>query len=214
MARPPKAEGATPDRLIATGERLFAERGIEAVSLRDITTAARANTAAVHYHFGSKEELVRAILESRAAELAKRREVFLTAIERARKPSVRQVVEALVLPTVELAADDEHGGRYYIGFLAALLERPETAAIIDEVYGDQVSRYLEAIERALPDLPADVRLLRFAFAKDFINRVLAHPDRGMRLWVQQHAPATVPDMAGHVVDFLTGALRAPVSPAP
>jgi AcrR family transcriptional regulator len=211
VARPPKTPGSTPERLIATAERLFAERGIEAVSLRDITNAARANSAAVHYHFGSKDELVRATLEHRAAELAKRRDGYLVAIEHSRRPTVRQVVAALAMPTAELAADDEHGGRYYVGFLAALLERPETAAIIDEVYGDQMSRYLDALARVLPDLPADVRVLRFAFAKDFINRALAHPERGMRLWIEQHAPATVPTLAAHVVDFLVGAMRAPVS---
>lgn len=211
MARPAKTAGSTPERLVSTAERLFAERGIEAVSLRDITNACGANSAAIHYHFGSKDELVRAILEHRAAELAKRRDVYLTAIEHSRRPTLRKVVEALVLPTAELVEDDIHGGRHYIGFLAAMLERPETAAIIDEVFGDQVTRYLDALERVLPDMPADVRVLRFAFAKDFINRALAHPDRGVRLWIGTHVPSTIDGITEHVVDFLTGAFRAPVS---
>jgi hypothetical protein len=116
-----------------------------------------------------------------------------------------------VLPTAELAAEDEHGGRYYIGFLAAMLERPETAAIIDDVFGDQMTRYLDALERVLPDTPPEVRIMRFAFAKDFINRALAFPDRGVRMWVDSHAPSTTASVTTHVVDFLVGALRAPVS---
>jgi AcrR family transcriptional regulator len=207
----PREPAARPPNIVATAERLFAERGLEAVSLRDITNACRANSAAIHYHFGSKDELVRAILEHRAAELAKRRDAYLVAIEHSRRPTLRQVVRALVLPTAELAAEDEHGGRYYIGFLAAMLERPETAAIIDDVFGDQMSRYLDALERVLPDLPAHVRVLRFAFAKDFINRALAYPDRGVRMWVDTHAPATSAAITDHAVDFLVGALRAPVS---
>jgi AcrR family transcriptional regulator len=211
MARPSRAGGSTPERIVATAERLFAERGLEAVSLRDITNACRANSAAIHYHFGSKDELVRAILEHRAVELAKRRDAYLTAVEQSRRPTLRQVVQALVLPTAELAAEDEHGGRYYIGFLAAMLERPETAAIIDDVFGEQMNRYFAALERVLPDTPHDVRVMRFAFAKDFINRALAFPDRGVRLWVDTHAPSTTPAMTVHVVDFLVGAFRAPVS---
>jgi AcrR family transcriptional regulator len=211
MARPSKAGGSTPERIVATAERMFAERGLEAVSLRDITNACQANSAAIHYHFGSKDELVRAILEHRAAELAKRRDVYLAAIEAGRRPTIRQVVQALVLPTAELATEDEHGGRYYIGFLAAMLERPETAAIIDDVFGDQMTRYLDALERVLPDTPADVRILRFAFAKDFINRALAFPDRGVRMWVDTHAPSTTATITTHVVDFLVGSFRAPVS---
>ena len=212
MGRGARSLGSTPERLVATAERLFAERGVEAVSLRDITTAAAANTAAIHYHFGSKEELIRAILEHRAAEIGKRRDVYLTVIEQSRKPSLRQVVAALVLPMAELTAEDEHGGRYYVDFLAALLERPENVALIDAIFGEQTNRYLTAIERVLPDLPTEVRLLRFAFAKDFINRVLAHPDRGMRLWVEQHAASTAPRLTDHVIDFLVGAFRAPIHP--
>jgi AcrR family transcriptional regulator len=211
VARPSKNGGSTPERLVATAERLFAERGIEAVSLRDITNACKANSAAIHYHFGSKDELVRAILEHRAAELGKRRDARLVTIEHSRRPTLRQVVSALVVPTAELAAADAHGGRYYIGFLAAMLERPETAAIIDDVFGEQMSRYLAALERVLPDLPDEVRVLRFAFAKDFINRALAYPDRGVRLWVESHAPSTIPGITEHVVDFLVGAFRAPVT---
>jgi AcrR family transcriptional regulator len=211
MARPSRNGGSTPERIVATAERMFAERGLEAVSLRDITNACGANSAAIHYHFGSKDELVRAILEHRAVELAKRRDVRLTSIEQSRRPTLRQVVQALVVPTAELAAEDEHGGRYYIGFLAAMLERPETAAIIDDVFGDQMARYLTALERVLPDTPADVRVMRFAFAKDFVNRALAFPDRGVRLWIDSHAPSTAASMTEHVVDFLVGAFRAPVS---
>ncbi|HEX7097201.1 MAG TPA: TetR/AcrR family transcriptional regulator [Acidimicrobiales bacterium] len=213
MARPPKAGGSTPERLIATAERLFAERGIEAVSLRDITNACGANSAAIHYHFGSKDQLLRAILEHRAAELAKRRDAYLLAIERSRRPTLRQVVEALVLPTAELVSEDTHGGRYYVGFLAAVLERPDTAAVIDDVFGDQMTRYLAALERVLPHVPEDVRVLRFAFAKDFINRALAYPDRGVRLWIGTHAPVAAMHITEHVVDFLVGALRAPVGRA-
>ena len=210
MARAPKSNGSTPERLVATAERLFAERGVEAVSLRDITNAAAANTAAIHYHFGSKEELIRAILEHRAAEIGKRRDVYLTVIEQARKPTLRQVVAALVLPMAELTTEDEHGGRYYVGFLAALLERPENVALIDAIFGEQTNRYLAALERVLPNMPNDVILLRFAFAKDFINRSLALPDRGMRLWIEQHAATTTPEFTEHVIDFLEGAFRAPI----
>jgi AcrR family transcriptional regulator len=211
VARPSKTGGSTPERIVATAERLFAERGLEAVSLRDITNACDANSAAIHYHFGTKDDLVRAILEHRAAELAKRRDAYLVLVEQSQRPRLRQVVRALVLPTAELALEDEHGGRYYIGFLAAMLERPETAAIIDDVFSDQMARYLDALERVLPEVPADVRVLRFAFAKDFINRALAYPDRGMRMWVDAHAPSTRAAITDHVVDFLVGAFRAPVS---
>ncbi|HTO72356.1 MAG TPA: TetR/AcrR family transcriptional regulator [Gemmatimonadales bacterium] len=52
----------TPDRLLATARKLFAERGYAATSVRDITAKARTNLGAVTYHFGSKEALYQAAL--------------------------------------------------------------------------------------------------------------------------------------------------------
>ena len=95
----------TRARLITAGERLFARYGLDAVSVRDITAAAKANTAAVHYHFGSKRGLIEAILEARAAEVGRRRGEFLDRIEAAPDPTLRDVVAALVIPTAELARD-------------------------------------------------------------------------------------------------------------
>ena len=53
----------TRQRILSSAETLFAERGFETVSLRDITGAAAANVAAVNYHFGSKERLIDAVIE-------------------------------------------------------------------------------------------------------------------------------------------------------
>ena len=65
MARDP---GPARRSLVAAGERLFAERGIRAVSLREINKAAgQRNSSALHYHFGSREGLLRALLAREAA---------------------------------------------------------------------------------------------------------------------------------------------------
>jgi hypothetical protein len=85
---------------------------------------------------------------------------------------------------------------------------------MDDVYGDQTNRYLTALERCVPEVPADVRVLRFAFAKDFLNRALAHRDRGMILWIDEHVPRTVPGFTEHVIDFRDGAFEAPVTVEP
>jgi len=57
-----KTTDSTPDRLVQTARRLFAERGYAATSIRDITAKARTNLGAVTYHFGSKEALYQAVL--------------------------------------------------------------------------------------------------------------------------------------------------------
>ena len=90
---------------MVAAERLFAERGIDAVSIRDITNEAGANSAAIHYHFGSKTALITAILDWRAAAVAARRAEWLARIEAADEPTLREVIEAFVVPTAELAND-------------------------------------------------------------------------------------------------------------
>jgi TetR/AcrR family transcriptional regulator, regulator of cefoperazone and chloramphenicol sensitivity len=59
-----KTDRETRDRLLATAERLFSERGFKKVTVREICRAARANVAAVNYHFGDKLGLYREVLRS------------------------------------------------------------------------------------------------------------------------------------------------------
>ena len=59
------ANGATRERILNAAELLFVEQGFEATSLRQITTKAAANLAAVNYHFGSKQALIREVFERR-----------------------------------------------------------------------------------------------------------------------------------------------------
>jgi AcrR family transcriptional regulator len=53
---------ATRARLVKTAEKLFAEQGVDAVSVRAVNAAAGLGAASVHYHFGSKDELLRAVI--------------------------------------------------------------------------------------------------------------------------------------------------------
>ena len=71
----------TKDRLLDAAERLFADKGYSATSLRDITQKAEVNLAAVNYHFGSKEALLSAALERRFDPVNRKRLELLDAAE-------------------------------------------------------------------------------------------------------------------------------------
>jgi AcrR family transcriptional regulator len=207
--RPNGAGRGTRDRLVAVAEELFATRGIDAVSVRDITEAARANTASVNYHFGSKRGLIDAIVERRAEALGRRRAELLEELEEGPTPAdLRAVLGALVRPTAELAAVDP-AGRFFVSFLAALGDHPELMPVLD-VFEPLTDRYLRALARATPDLPDAVRVLRFAVAKDVANRVLGRRDGPLHLWVEQHGGDT-DDLVERVVDILVGIFTAPVT---
>ena len=110
-----KATVDTRERLLAAAERLLLESGYDDVSVRAVCTAADANPAAVHYHFGSKEALVAALLQSRLGPIweAPIRDLV------ARNGDVADCVAAVLDPIVELAADP--AGRLHLNLLARLV---------------------------------------------------------------------------------------------
>jgi AcrR family transcriptional regulator len=199
---------ATRAKLLRTAERLFAKNGIDGVSVRDITGTAGANSAAVHYHFGSKQDLIAAILHRRMESLGARREELLAALEADEKPALRDVVVALLKPTVELSRDRRGGGHHYLGFLVAVGENPTSMHLITDELDPLTARYLSVLERALPEVPHDAILFRFGAAKDLVNRVLRQG--AVREWLKRHASGDDQVLFDQLVDFLVGAFAAPV----
>jgi AcrR family transcriptional regulator len=97
----------TPARLVDAAERLFAEGGEEATSLRAITRMARSNAAAVHYHFGGRDELLCAVLERYLGPLTARRLDLLddVAVRHGDPSVVTDLISAVVRPELELLAE-------------------------------------------------------------------------------------------------------------
>src|SRR5438270_11775123 len=98
-AVPPKNHVSdTRGIILDAAERLYAERGLDGVSLRQITEAAgQRNNAAVHYHFGGRDGLVRTLFETRWAELEERRAAMLAELDAAgRGDDVKELVCVLL----------------------------------------------------------------------------------------------------------------------
>ncbi|MFX0575136.1 TetR family transcriptional regulator [Nocardia nepalensis] len=102
----------TRERLLLAAERLLLTERYDDVSVRAVCAAAGANSAAVHYHFGSKEALVAALLEDRLGSLWAER---LTEVTDAHG-TVAAVVDAVIEPFIGLAADPV--GRLHLRLLA------------------------------------------------------------------------------------------------
>jgi AcrR family transcriptional regulator len=205
-ARRPK----TRDRLLNSAEQLFALHGLESVSIRDITESADANAAAIHYHFGSKADLVAAIFHRRAETLGQRRSELLTEIEGRDDIDLWDLAEAMVRPTAELAADVD-GGRYYVAFLTALGGNPDLIHVVIDAYEADTQRIQKVLVQVTPDLPQDVRMLRYAIVRDLINRVLGQPDGQLKQWLSQQNPGAYADIEGRLIDVVVGIFDAPAT---
>lgn len=205
---------ATADQLVATAERLFAERGLEAVSLREIgKEAGSRNTGVAHHHFGGKEGLVRAIIAARAPALNERRLALLaeaTATANDGPIPPEALVRVLVLPLVE----ELERGSHYVAFLARLAaENPGTPWIpgLDDDSARSYRQVLTALGKALPGL--DRR--RFRHRSDLLVQLIVG-SVAARQRAEALGTARVSSRPAFVDDLLeaaTGLLLAPVGAA-
>jgi AcrR family transcriptional regulator len=114
----------TPDLILGVAERLFAEHGVDQVSLAQINReAGQRNRSAINYHFGSKQSLLLAILEKHEEGLERERHRLLQELERAGRVGVREVARALVEPLAAKLADPE-GGHAYLQIVSQLVGHP------------------------------------------------------------------------------------------
>ena len=115
-----KTRKVTKTGILDSAEELFASRGPNATSLRQIIGKAKVNLAAIHYHFGSKESLLEAVLARRLVPLNAERLALLDVYERAagkRAVPLPKVLEALVGPALRLSRDPGKGGERFMRLL-------------------------------------------------------------------------------------------------
>ncbi|RAY16061.1 TetR/AcrR family transcriptional regulator [Actinomadura craniellae] len=188
-------------RLLEAAERLFAERGLDAVSLREINQAAGArNAIAVQYHFKDRAGVIRAILAKHLPDVDARRHALLDAYEAAGEPDIRQLAAALVRPAAAKLADPS-GGPEFLQIWAGLLNRP-APVVPPEDPVDSIHRWRALVE---PLLEADAARLHRRFAAilyaaiELARRARSGPRADDRLFTS------------HLIDMVTAILAAPVS---
>jgi AcrR family transcriptional regulator len=202
------------ERLMRAAERLFAERGLDGVSLRQINQAAGCrNVAATHYHFGSKEALITALIERHMAGINTRRLAMLSELERSgRAGNLQAVVEAMVWPLAEQLSDAT-GGNRYIQLLAQVYGDPRIpiAETFRGRYGQSVRRIEELIHQLLTHLPREVVATRLTLATGQMIHALADWERRLRAPRGKARAARTTLFVSILTDAIAAALAAPVS---
>ena len=203
----------TRHRLLDAAERLFAQHGIDATSLRAITAEAGTNLASVHYHFGSKEALVDAVIARRLGPINRERLRLLDKAEAAAGEGPAEldaIVEAFVEPALRLVRDPDHGGTDFVRLMAQVHGGPdEQKQRLMNQFGEILDRFGAALGRALPHLGASDLCWRFFFLIGSMLVALGHGDI-----LQSHSggacdPSDVKGTLRHLVAFVSAGLRAP-----
>lgn len=157
---------ATKELILDAAEGLFADSGFQATSLRDITSAAGVNLAAVHYHFGSKDALLTALFERVFAPVNKRRIELLDALEAPSADAVKleDLVRAFLSPPFELFARDIKKGATLLRFLGRLHSEPdEVRATLLVAVQPTILRFTEAFQKASPRIGPEEMIWRIQF---------------------------------------------------
>jgi AcrR family transcriptional regulator len=209
-----RTEHATRESLLDAAEALFAEHGIQAASLRAITQKAGANLAAVHYHFGSKEGLVKAVFSRRIKPLNQERLRLLEACD-LETPleghGVEQVLHAFLAPVLRMSRETPEGTKDFAQLMGRAFMEPgeEVKQVLMEEFREMVDRFLAAFGRLLPHLPEAERMWRF----HFVAGAMAHTiGCGQLLQKYSGIDCSNPDEALRIlISFLAAGLRAPAS---
>ncbi|WP_165857730.1 TetR/AcrR family transcriptional regulator [Marinobacter sp. JSM 1782161] len=164
MARANHGE-ATRNKILTTALALYARHGLDGVSLRTISAeSGTRNSAAAHYHFGSRLGLLEAVVTHITDHTRPQFETGFTAIEAAPAPSLRDVVKAMTAPYLALTLTPDWGPAA-LRFMAHLHadNTPEIAQLLNRHFRPDIERIEAQLCRSLPDVPRDVLRIRLAF---------------------------------------------------
>ncbi len=194
-----------------TAERLFAQRGINGVSLREIGVAAgQRNNSASQYHFGSKAGLIDAIFALRMGAINQRRLQALADLDHDGDGNdLRGLIEAFISPLAE-SLDDTEDERWYVRFLANVLAEPGSAAMRAEhrEFTAGLDEVMHRLGDVLADLPDLVRQERLLAVSTLVVNVLAGLEGSPPVGSDD---LPIPVLVAGLVDMTVGLLTAPVS---
>lgn len=207
----PGKRGDTRLRLMVAAERLFGERGLHGVTLKEINAAAgQRNESALHYHFGSKQRLIDAILGQRVKVIDARRVERIDALMAAgQERDLHAILRATFEPLTELLDTDD--GVRFVRFAAQVLNDPDfdLPSIAVRSGYEGITRANALIVALLGDLPPEIAVQRQRFMLEMALTSLS-------IWTRRGDATTDAEgrafFIANLFDEIAGALQAPVSP--
>lgn len=206
--------GETRERLLNAAERLFAERGFNGVSTRMITEEAGANSAAMHYHFGSKAALIRAVFERRLGPINKHRERLMAEALNGTPPDPARVLAAFIGPT--LALGESEGERHFkvLAAQASMDPSPEVRNVVFDFYDSVGRNFVDALTAACPGLSREDLFWKLACIYGAMLYVRADNGRLQRLLGDDLSFGNPDEAMAHIIPFLTAGLLNPTPSSP
>ena len=176
-----KQNKSTRNRILDAAEQLFAQKGFEGVSVRQIMTAAEADVSLAYYHFKSKRDLFDQVMLRRADYMNEIRLKALEAVEQRHRDddaSVEEIIGAFTDPLLDLLAEDHAEWKYYFQLIAQINNSPEWGGELMTRYFDPlVRRFIEALRKALPQCGEDDLYWSYHFLSGALTLTFAETGR-------------------------------------
>lgn len=198
----------TKEQIINVAERLFAERGFAGTTLRNVISEAEVNLAAVHYHFGSKEELFRAVVKRFARPIVAQELALLEQLQAGgRVPTVEAILTALFKPCLEFLAQDKEFLFVHTQFMGRCWTEPEPLkSIVEEEFSASIEAFLDVLQRALPNRSRSQLAWKFDLVIAVLIRVQSEAGQPLAL-LQSTDPESVRAAIEQLVQFLSPGMR-------
>jgi AcrR family transcriptional regulator len=205
----------TRQRIIKAAEKLFALRGVEAVSIREITQAAAVNLAAINYHFGTKSGLAAEVFKDCITPLNARRLELLDRAEKSagrQRPELEAVIEAMIRPAVERGFDHQQDNETFLRLTGRCLSEPnaEIEQLIRAHFEKLIRRFEAAFLRSLPGLDAEELFWRMKFIVGALHYSLLTCGKHKNLPLKMRRTLDAEGLIQRLVTFTAAGLRASV----
>ena len=194
--------------MLVAAERLFAERGLHGVSMREVVAAAgQRNNSAIQYHFGGRDGLVRAVFAHRMRDINTARWALLDQLEaEGLGHDVRALVRAYVEPLAEFVASAREG-HYYAQFLAGAIPFTDFTDPELRKVTDAVVEVTHRLTRCLTQLPSEAAAVRVSMVFTMLPGALAvHEQRQLAGLPRLHP--SFGTLVDDLIDIGVGALQA------
>ena len=209
----------TYEKLMDCAEKIFAEKGYDKASVREITAAANVNLASIHYHFGSKENLLQELLNRKLEWLNQQRLIALKTLEsksknKPLKPS--QILEAFFGTLLDMLDEKNYGGEMFLRLLSRSTLEPNCliSSISSGKNNAVTEKFRDALFKALPNVPKNEIVWRFHFMVGATSYAISGSGLNklfVTAEVSEEQSVSKRLLKKRLMSFLLGGLRSPMN---
>jgi len=202
--------GSVQNRLLDAAEAFFCEKGFEGTSVRDITSQAKCNVAAVNYHFGGKEKLYFEVFRRHLTALRDTRIAGINKVmsQGEGEVTLEQLLRAFAMAFVEPLLDESHGRRLMKLMIREMLDpHLPKKMFADEVAIPTLTAFGAAMARVCPPLEQKQTVMSMI---SVIGQLLQVVHLSKMFGDEEDVGLPIPglvEMVDHIVDFSAAGIR-------